>query len=830
MDWRWRPAAEVATRIARLLLAEPDNATPAARAFPLAAFQEEAVRRAKRVLTRRGGVIIADDVGLGKTYIALALMEEALQRGEAVVLVVPASLRRAWAPLVRRIAGREEASSSVYVATHARLSRGTHDGERLADAGLVVVDEAHAFRNPATRRYRALAARGAGSRLILITATPVNNGPADLHALVRQFARDDAFADLGVLSLRAALLDGGEPPAAAEAARIARAVVVRRTRADLRDRSNPGSEPLRFPRRAPTAIVRYDDPAVPVLVPVIGRLELAPYGLDEAGGAAAGAGALIRLGVLKRLESGRSAVSATLGRLRSLLWTFARAADHGRLVRPSDRPAGPGDGDAVQLSLEEVLLDAAPPGTDLAALAGSARRDLEVISALLRELRGEDPKLEAIRGWVGALGPGEKVIVFTEFRDTAAALWRALADSGRVGRVDGAGAWLGSRKAGRRAVVERFAPASSGVAPPPERERVDILIATDVLSEGLNLQDAAVVVSYDLPWNPVRLLQRIGRVDRLGSPHQLVRPVLFVPGAGLDDVLRLTRRLRRKLGEIAATVGAGDAGELLARLGGTVTGDPLEDLIAGPADPWERLRGRLRDRHAREEPRPTDAAVSGEEGSTPVALCSGGSRAVEWLILAKVRGSPPALFVAGPGGEVREAGAEAAAVLERALSDVGSPPVGTARSDAERSLDAAAKAVLATGDARDAAGRAPRHIDGRGPAARVARRLREAAASRGLADPELIRRTDALLARLAAPPDLRTRAALLEVDAAKPDLYTLLGTLERVLPEEVPGARAGELEPRNVPAAVEILAALGAGAGAVGEGGPRVVDEAGNDD
>ena len=798
----------MASRIARVFLAEPEAGALSARVFPLAAFQEEAVRRAREILARRGGVIVADDVGLGKTYVALALMEEALARGEGVALVVPASLRSMWTPLVRRIAAAGRSSSGVYVTTHTRLSRGTHDTGRLADAGLVVVDEAHAFRNPATRRYRALAARGAGSRLILITATPVNNGPADLHALVRLFARDDAFADVGLVSLRAAMTAEEEPPAAGETARIAKEVVVRRTRADVADRPDEAPGAFCFPGRAPGLVLRYDDAAVPELVSGIRRLELAPYALDEQGREAAAPDALIRLGLLKRLESGRPAASASFRRLRGLLSAFADAADRGRLVRPADRPTGVADGDAVQLSLEEVLLEAAPPGTDLPALAASARRDLEAITAMLGTLRGRDPKLEAFRGWVGTLRPDEKVVIFSEYRDTAEALWRALTPMGRVGRVDGAGAWLGTRPAGRRAVIERFAPHASGVAPPPARERVDILIATDVLSEGLNLQDAAIVVSYDLPWNPVRLLQRIGRVDRLGSPHELVRPVLFVPGAGLDDVLRLTRRLRRKLGGIAATVGVGEAGELLARLGGVVTGDPLEGLTAQLGDPWERLRAALRENGGGGESSLSLSPARPDMGSAPAGVCSGGPEASGWLILVRVAGEALALFIAGPGDAVREAGAEEAAALAVAVSDVTPPPAGAARAAAERGLRRAVRAISATVRARAAAGRAPPPMDDRGPGARLTRRLREEAAALQVMEPELLRRADLMLARLAAPSDVRTRAALLGLEAAEPDLETLVGALEEVLTEPVASAGPRPTGPGDPDIHIEILAAL----------------------
>ena len=111
--------------------------------------------------------------------------------------------------------------------------------------------------------------------------------------------------------------------------------------------------------------------------------------------------------------------------------------------------------------------------------------------------RRRDPKQAALIALLDR-ARDEKIVVFTEYRDTAEALWRALAARRRVGRVDGAGAWLGLRPSGRRLVVERFAPLANGSPPAPELERVDVLIATDVLAEGVNLQDARLVISYDL--------------------------------------------------------------------------------------------------------------------------------------------------------------------------------------------------------------------------------------------------------------------------------------------------------------------------------------------
>src|SRR5690606_13537216 len=113
---------------------------------------------------------------------------------------------------------------------------------------------------------------------------------------------------------------------------------------------------------------------------------------------------------------------------------------------------------------------------------------------------------------------------------------------GGVAMVHGSDARLGRTRASRRAVIERFAPVSNRARVPRRAERVRLLIATDVLSEGMNLQDARIVVSYDMPWNPVRLAQRIGRIDRLGSPHERIRAFTFAPDDRIEEVLRMMKR------------------------------------------------------------------------------------------------------------------------------------------------------------------------------------------------------------------------------------------------------------------------------------------------
>lgn len=798
----------------------------AERSYPLAEFQEDAVRRARSILRRRAGAIVADEVGLGKSYVALALMEEVLNDGGSVGLVVPAALRPPWKRLVRGLERRRAggAGGGIHLVTHTRLSRGTHNVERLGAAHLLVVDEAHAFRNPATRRYRALAELCPGAGVLLLTATPVNNDPADLIHLVRLFAADNAFADIGVASLRACLTggsDGGVAPvvrrrdddavrgsaAAEEVRRIGREVVIRRSRSLLGASGREirvGGTPMAFPCRAPPEVVRYRDPRVPGATGTIAALELAPYRLAARSANPhpalmdAPAGALLRLGLLKRLESGAAAFTASLRRLLRYLRRFERAAMDGRLLRPADRLAEEsGDGDAVQLLLEALVLDEPAPGLDLQALLSSTRRDLERIRELLGSFRGPDPKLELLRAWARDRPAAEKVVVFTEFRDTAAALWHALAPAGGVGRIDGSGAWLGLRPSGRRAVIERFAPMANGARAPSERERVDLLIATDVLSEGQNLQDAAVVISYDLPWNPVRLLQRIGRVDRLGSRHETVRTRLFLPADGVDDVLRLTERLRRKLGGIAATVGAEHAGELLARFADptprprssghagltagahpgqrvdsgkrAVATEPGEPANAGEpvdggerVDPWERLRALVE-----------RGSLEGESGATDSPPCLMGRLVVDpartsecpdpdmWLVLVRAGGRPWLLEVpsTSPARHATEPSARwLAAALADTLSggatadepvpDEPAPDEATAAEALpdQRELDP----ILARAE-RFVAGQlgiraAPPALRSRGPAGRLARQVRKRLAQLGpIPEPEVVRKAERVL-------------------------------------------------------------------------------------
>jgi superfamily II DNA or RNA helicase len=567
----------------------------------LAAHQERAFERACHILDRFGGVIIADAVGLGKTYIGLRLLESTLRSGGDGLVIAPAALRDQWTREISylqpysRLAGarpgpsarwdnldlwvQETGSGRIGVLSMESLGRRTFGHAKYAGADLVLVDEAHNFRNPQTQRYRNLADLVRNANVVLMTATPINNTLLDLQHLIELFAAPGAFRHLGIhdyraLFRRAAAGDG-------DVRDIVSACVLRRTRRFLRahygdvrvhDRVTGHHKHIRFPRRRPPAAIEYDlagtySDLLSGLDEWLNALHFPSICMnhpdDDVDANPASIASLLKIILLKRLESSVEAFRRTV--CQQLAWckTALHAVSVGRvLTRPDYRKAfqGPADDPGSQLAFFELVLPV--PTIDRQSVGDfrhQLERDAEVLSHFHAKLSSigadEDRKFTTLLELLDNRLSGKKVLIFTEFRDTARYLHHALANRPYIAQIDSDVAHLGRDRASRRDVIERFAPRSNGLREPPDRERVDVLIATDVLSEGLNLQDASAVVSYDLPWNPVRLMQRIGRIDRLGALHEWVELHHFVPVRELDRLLGLMTRLTDKVGTIEATLG-----------------------------------------------------------------------------------------------------------------------------------------------------------------------------------------------------------------------------------------------------------------------------------
>jgi len=273
---------------------------------------------------------------------------------------------------------------------------------------------------------------------------------------------------------------------------------------------------------------------------------------------------LLRLMLLRRLASSLPAFRASLARHEAYLDLAERAAADGRRLSPREfqRCFPRAEAPDVQLVLFPMLLEHG--GVETAA---GDRRELARLRVLAADAR--DPKADALEQLLDA--SRGKTIVFTDARATARYLLQRLGRR-RAAAVFGVAGRFAAGEATRHEVLRAFAPAAQGASPPPPALETDLLIATDLLSEGLNLQDAERVVHYDVPWSPARLAQRVGRIDRLGSVHSGITTVTFLPPEPLAGALALEERLAAK---IRAQVAAGSAQVETAR--GAMSASPALD-------------------------------------------------------------------------------------------------------------------------------------------------------------------------------------------------------------------------------------------------------------
>lgn len=545
----------VCREAARALLDLPATSPPAP--AWLAPHQIPAFRRLSAILARYGGAVLADAAGMGKSYVALAIARSRLP----VTLVVPAVLMPQWRALCERL----DVPARI-VSTESFSQRTANLGRR---AKLVVIDEAHRFRNPDTRRYRALSRSMIGSQVLLLSATPVHNRLGDLLHLFRLFLRDDALAVLGLSSLRLAAL--GSAPESVNLTAVAARMVVARSRSRARAGYDGSAMPLTFPRRGRHLTVT----APPVDQPVLAALVTGIQSLQGPGDS--GGGPLLRLTLLRRLASSLAALRSSLERYAAYL-DLAHDADRRLQPREFQRLFPRTEDGDLQLALLPLFLDSTPPATH----ADGERETVRTLRELCRS--AEDPKAEALIDLLASRPV--KSIVFTEAAATLKDLRHRLGRM-RVAAVGGTAGWLGRDRAGRAEALRCFAPVAQGAPLPPAALVADVLLATDLVGEGLSLQDAGRVVHYDLPWSPARLAQRVGRIDRLGSLHKEIETAAFVPPEPLAGAIALEQRLCTKV-QVQVSAGAAEVETVAGRLereGGPFDWcDRLQQLADGPFD------------------------------------------------------------------------------------------------------------------------------------------------------------------------------------------------------------------------------------------------------
>ncbi|GMA23114.1 helicase [Luteimicrobium album] len=591
----------------------------------LSDFQVDGVWRAQRILDRRGGVIVADEVGLGKTFIAGELIRQAaVVRRQKVLVIAPATLRDStWNPFLREKNIRADVVS--YEELVRELDTAGTAASKLQDLdeyAMVVVDEAHNLRNAATQRadaMRELLGGSVGKDLLLLTATPVNNSLQDLQTLVGYISPSDtAFADVGVRSVRqyigTAMALDPEELSGQHLFELLDAIAVRRTRRFIKTQypnALINGKPIVFPQ----AVVQRVDYDLDAVLPGFFGIFAHALGADrdEIGAVRPGGepdpdvltmaryvpsrfllgsapeeqfqvqnAGLLQSALLKRFESSAIAFTRTVRTMIASQDQFLAALDGGWVLTGdalrSWVASDTDDVDQLVAELDDEARDNAQPATtyDVAALRAAVESDRALLDRLAAAsgtvTAANDPKIDALVERLAEIahsarqeGIGDedtrdrrKVLIFTYFADTAQHIHDALCH--RIDTDERLAAYRGrlvmatgrDRDERQKAIVG-FAPRTAGTA--QNEDLFDIAVATDVLSEGVNLQQAGRIINYDLPWNPMRLVQRHGRVDRIGSPHRHIYLACFFPDDELEDLLDLEARLQRKINQAAAAFG-----------------------------------------------------------------------------------------------------------------------------------------------------------------------------------------------------------------------------------------------------------------------------------
>lgn len=545
-------------------------------------YQIDAVMQAKQKLDAYGGVFISDVVGLGKTYIC-AMLANTFPRSAWKLVVCPPVLVDYWTSVLK-----EFDVSRVDVVSLGKLDQRISGG--IDKYAYVFVDEAHRFRNAGTEAFTLLHEICHGKKVVLISATPINNYTTDIENQLYLFQSKQSGTINGIKNLDGffRMLDSnmkgtkkGSPEYMRRLRsnseiirdRLLREVMIRRTRSEIQEYYGEDlkRQGLFFPKvGSPEKILyEFDDQTDEIFtetIAIIRRFKYARYqplvylkdtkkyatliaGQKNMGGFMKGV-------LVKRLESSFYAFRMTLSRFIESYEKFIKMVEGGT-VYISKRH------DEYEL-LEDGRLDKLMQLVEggeawkikSTEFSDQFMKDLKSDLAQLRMMKAnwslvtDDPKLAMFRKCLSTntVMKGRKVIVFTESTETAQYLADALADmyGDRVVCYSGQSSSLLKSD-----IEDSFNPKFASKA----NDKYDLLITTDVLSEGINLHNANVLVNYDLPWNPTRIMQRVGRVNRVGTAFDRIYVFNFFPTAQSHRQLPLEDRILEKLQAFHDTLG-----------------------------------------------------------------------------------------------------------------------------------------------------------------------------------------------------------------------------------------------------------------------------------
>lgn len=610
-------------------------------------FQKDAVIGAIDKIEKYNGCIIADSVGLGKTFTALAIIKYYELRNDRVLVLAPKKLRENWTIYTqndkRNIFAEDRFNYDVL--NHTDLSRYSgYSGEinlatiNWSNYDLVVIDESHNFRNnPPVKgrvtRYERMMNEvikaGVKTKVLMLSATPVNNRMNDIKNQIAFITEGNnkAFADVGIpdieLTLRKAQLIFNKWSQLPEEIRTTETfvemmdvdyfklldtVTIARSRKHIEkyyDLEEMGNFPKRLPpiNKHPEIDRENEFPPIEKVNRIINKLTLCVYSplnyvryekaadyhkkydLEVAGGKSVftqtdreqSLVGLMRVNLLKRLESSIYSFMTTVEKILDKIDRAIKMVDSNSLeynpemnINDIEFEDEEVDGLIFGENIKVLLQD-----MDLIKWRQDLMGDKEKLSSILQEAKKitpeRDAKLRELQEMIkfkidNPINTGnKKVLIFTAFADTANYLYDNLADVLQeqniyTAMVTGSGknrSTLPIPKEMRNkvkisdlnTVLTLFSPKSKECDKvfPEKEDGIDILIATDCISEGQNLQDCDFLINYDIHWNPVRIIQRFGRIDRIGSKNECIQLVNFWPMEDLDAYINLQQRVKGRM-------------------------------------------------------------------------------------------------------------------------------------------------------------------------------------------------------------------------------------------------------------------------------------------
>ena len=616
-------------------------------------FQRDAVLAIINKLERYNGCILADSVGLGKTFTALAVVKYYENRNKSVLVLCPKKLAENWNTYKDNYVNNPIAADRLNydVLFHTDLSRahGFSNGldlDRLnwGNYDLVVIDESHNFRNGAgthanthENRYVKLMDKiiraGVKTKVLMLSATPVNNRFVDLknqlaiayegnsENMNKQLNTTKTIEEIFKQSQRAFNTWSKLEPEARTTDALLRtldfdffelldSVTIARSRKHI-EKYYDTAEIGKFPERKKpisrrpqltdlNSAINYNEIYEQLMLLTLCIYTPSNYifpskmqkyidlthnkgdNLTQTG-REEGIRRLMSINLLKRLESSVNSFQLTLKRIKALIESTIKAIDdfekYGAadidMYEASDSEFDMDDGNTEyftvgkKVKIELADMDYKSWRTELKADADV----LELLTLMVADITPEhDSKLQELLKLVSEkienpINPGnKKVLIFSAFSDTAEYLYDNVStyikkkyglDTAVItGSIDGKTTIKGFR-ATLNNVLTCFSPISKGkdVLMPGSKTEIDVLIATDCISEGQNLQDCDYLVNYDIHWNPVRIIQRFGRVDRIGSRNSQIQLVNFWPDMDLDEYINLKGRVetRKKISVMTST-------------------------------------------------------------------------------------------------------------------------------------------------------------------------------------------------------------------------------------------------------------------------------------